>query len=143
MQPVLNLDISYEKSTFIGTNDETYSAGFAIDNINNWYKLKLSKYKNKKNSYRIVDMYLLQLASLIVCRGKHSDKTNQFVELLLAQFEAAYRNDIYFENQQFIRAVRFIFYFVVIMPRRFMLDNKDNDAFHDILFHQTSLRSKN
>lgn len=82
--PVINLNISYARSTFVGTSDETYHAGFAIDDIETWYNLKLSRYKNKKNSYRIVDMYLLQLTSLIVCRGKHSEKTNAFVELLLS-----------------------------------------------------------
>lgn len=83
-EPIIRLDFSYEQSTFVGNNDECYHAGFALDNINNWYKLKLSKYKKKNNSYRIVDMFLLQLTSLVVCRGKHNDKANQFVELLMA-----------------------------------------------------------
>ena len=31
-----------------------------------------------------MDMFLLQLTSLIICRGKHAEKTEEFVELLVA-----------------------------------------------------------
>lgn len=90
-----------------------------------------------------MDMFLLKLTSLIVCRGKHSEKTNDFVELLVAQFDPRYRSTIYFENAHFVRAVRYIFYFNIILPRKFLLANKDKDVFLDILFHQTHYKSKN
>ena len=70
-------------------------------------------------------MFLLKLTSLIVCRGKHSEKAEAFVDLLVAHFEPRYRDSIYFENARFIRAVRFIFYFNIILPRKFLIDNKD------------------
>ena len=89
----------------------------------------------------MVDLFLLKLTSLVVCRGNHSDKTNSFVKLLLAHTEAKHRDkyEIYYEDVQFVRAIRFIFYFNVIFPRRYMNDYKVNkNVFLDILFHQTN-----
>ena len=89
-------------------------------------------------------MFLLKLTSLIVCRGAHKVKTKEFVELIVAQNDdPKYRDSIYFENIHFLRAVRFIFYFNIILPRKFLTENKENDIFLDVLFHRSSLKSKN
>ena len=88
-------------------------------------------------------MYLLRLTSLVVCRGRHNDKGTELVNLILSKFEPGRRHSIYYENIHFIRALRFIFYFNIILPRKFLQENKDSNAFLDILFHQTSYKSKN
>lgn len=114
---------------------EKYQQGFATEPINSWNKLNLDKIGRPDPTSKYMDIQLLKLTALVVCRGSHSEKAAAFVELLVAHFAAKYREDIYFENVQFARAIRFIFYFNIILPRKFLVEHRDQEVFMDVLFH--------
>ena len=82
--------------------------------------MKFGKMGKKTGSYKVMDMYLLRLTSLVVCRGRHSDKATELVNLIQSKFEPGRRHSIYYENVHFIRALRFLFYFNIILPRKFL-----------------------
>ena len=56
-----------------------YDRGFAFDDMKTWKKIKFEKKEKEAKGYRVMDQFLLRIASLVICRGKHSEKTEYYV----------------------------------------------------------------
>ena len=55
----------------MGCSNEKYDSGFLSDTMESWNKINLKKVGQNNKTHQIVDMYLLKLTSIIVCRGEH------------------------------------------------------------------------
>jgi len=72
-----------------GTSDPNpYQRGFAFDDIKTWKKQNFEKKEKDAKGHRVVDQFLLRIASLVICRGKHSDKTEQYLQTILSGYDA-------------------------------------------------------
>ena len=80
---------------------------------------------------RHLDTFLLQAAALLICRGSVYEKVTLLADMVTSDKE------MYCENDKLIRALKFMMYFAVIMPHKFMASKSQNELLGDILFHES------
>lgn len=77
------------------------------------------------------------MVALVICRGSVQDKFELLVKMILNNFDAhVYKKTVYWENFYLKRAIKFMFYFCVVMPHKFMTANTKENVFQDIIFHE-------
>ena len=83
---------------------------------------------------RNLDVFVLRIISLIICRGEVEDKVDYFIQLISSSGRTEY-NNVNWENVPLLRAIRIIFYFIIVVPYRFLKDKREEEVFKKILFH--------
>lgn len=80
-----------------------------------------------------VDIFCLRVLSLLVCRGKPTEKARFLAELVANQTKGKQAASVAWNNPRLRAAVRFILYFSSILPLKFLSVHQDQDVFNRIL----------
>jgi hypothetical protein len=78
---------------------------------------------------RYVDIFSLRVLSLIVCRGKPTEKAKFLADLI----NHGIKERIQWDNPRLRKAMRCLLYFSSILPLKFLTQNQDEEVFDRIL----------
>ena len=90
-----------------------------------------NSYEEEKDEFDVecIDLFSLRVLSLLVCRGKSSEKASFLANLA----NEANHESISWDNMRLTRALKLMVYFSSILPSKFMSKNKNTMVYQMIL----------
>lgn len=87
------------------------------------------KPSEERKSLRYIDMFGLRVLSLLVCRGKQTEKAKYLANLV----NLSRKQPVHWDNPRLRKAIRLIVYFSSILPLKFLSENQDKEVFDKML----------